>query len=680
MYDTEPLSALPDSCVAAITEIRTDDKEMKRLAELGIIKNAQLKVVMHGSGGSPVAFEIHGVTLALRREDCDKIYVQRLTHKRTVLLVGNPNVGKSTIFNALTGLHQHTGNWCGKTVTGAEGCIHIQGEQIRCIDTPGTYAIDASSAEEAVTARVLREIPHDLVICVCDATCPVRGIALALELQAAGEHVIVCMNLMDEAAKKEIKPDLHKISMHLHMPVFGVAAKKKSTLRPLLDAVVNDQSEASEPYTLDHAAAIQKASEICADTIKFSTRCKNHDRQIDKFVAGKFWKYPIMICLLLLIFWLTMVGANYPSALLSDFFAAICKALRNLAEMLHCPQWLSGAIIDGVLRGTGWVVSVMLPPMAIFFPMFTLLEDVGLLPRIAFNLDHSCAKCRACGKQALTMTMGFGCNAVGVTECRIIQSKRERLIAILTNSLVPCNGRFPALLAIVSIFFAGDDMFSSLRSAGIMTLLILLCVGVTFAASMFLSRTFLRGQPSSFILELPPYRKPQIGHVILRSVLDRTIFVLGRAVMTAAPVSLLIWMLANICICGQSLLQWLAGFMELPGALIGLDGVMLLAFLLGLPANEIVLPVALTAYLGCSTLTDYDSLDSLHSLLTSHGWTMQTAVCFLIFTLFHSPCATTLLTVYKETRSKRWTFAAFLLPTVIGITLCMIVVGITHLL
>ncbi len=680
MYDAEPLSALPDGCLAVISDIRTDDNEKKRLAELGIIIDSKLKVVMHGSGGSPIAFEIHGVTLALRKEDCDKIFVQRLTHKRTVLLVGNPNVGKSTIFNAMTGLHQHTGNWCGKTVSGAEGCIHIQGEQIRCIDTPGTYAIDASSAEEAITARVLREIPHDLVICVCDATCPVRGIALALELQAAGEHVILCMNLMDEAAKKEIKTDLNKISMHLHMPVFGVAAKKKSTLRPLLDAVVNDQSEASEPYTLDHVAAIQKASEICADTIKYSTRCKNHDRQIDKFVAGKFWKYPIMICLLLLIFWVTMVGANYPSALLSDFFAAICTALRNLAGMLHCPQWLSGAIIDGILRGTGWVVSVMLPPMAIFFPMFTLLEDVGLLPRIAFNLDHCCAKCRACGKQALTMTMGFGCNAVGVTECRIIQSKRERLIAILTNSLVPCNGRFPALLAILSIFFAGDDMLSSLRSAGIMTLLILLCVAVTFAASMFLSRTFLRGQPSSFILELPPYRKPQIGHVILRSVLDRTIFVLGRAVMTAAPVSLLIWMLANICICGQSLLQWLAGFMEPPGALIGLDGVMLLAFLLGLPANEIVLPVALTAYLGCSTLTDYDSLDSLHSLLTSHGWTMRTAVCFLIFTLFHSPCATTLLTVYKETRSKRWTFAAFLLPTVIGITLCMIIVGITHLL
>ena len=278
------------------------------------------------------------------------------------------------------------------------------------------------------------------------------------------------------------------------------------------------------------------------------------------------------------------------------------------------------------------------------------------------------------------MTMGFGCNAVGVTECRIIQSKRERLIAILTNALVPCNGRFPALLAIVTVFFAGDDMRSSFRAAAMMSALILFSVGVTFAASALLGRTVLRGEPSSFVLEMPPYRRPQIGHVIVRSVLDRTVFVLGRAVMTAAPVSLLIWILANISLSGETLLQRLADSMQPLGSLIGLDGVMLLAFLLGLPANEIVLPVALTAYLGTGSLTDYESMQSLHMLLTAHGWTLLTASCFLIFTLFHSPCATTLLTVYKETRSRRWTFAAFLLPTVIGTVLCMILVGIAHLL
>ena len=680
MSELERLSALPDGCSAEIADIRMEKSGQNRLAELGMIPGAVLKTVMRGSGGSPVAFEIHGVTLALRKEDCDNIFVKRCTHERTIILVGNPNVGKSTVFNALTGLHQHTGNWCGKTVSGAEGRIRFQGESIRLIDTPGTYTLDTSAAEEAVTGKVLRETSHDLVICVCDATCPVRGIALAIMLRSVGENVILCMNLMDEAKKKQIRPNLPEISQKLHIPVIGVSARKKTTLNPLLDAALNGCADPSPPNQLDYSGALHQAAEICAASVQFGKEPHHRDRQIDRFVTGRFWKYPIGLGLLLLVFWLTMVGANGPSALLSELFLTLCTVLHRFAEMMHCPQWISGALIDGVLRGTGWVISVMLPPMAIFFPLFTLLEDAGLLPRIAFNLDHCCAKCCACGKQALTMTMGFGCNAVGVTECRIIQSKRERLIAILTNSLVPCNGRFPALLAIVSIFFAGNDMLSSLRSAVMMTLLISLSIGMTFAASMALSKTVLRGQPSSFVLELPPYRAPQIGNVIVRSVLDRTVFVLGRAVMTAAPVSLLIWILANVSISGQTILCRLSELLEPFGTLLGLDGVILLAFMLGLPANEIVLPVALTAYLGSGTLTDYDSLDSLHSLLTAHGWTHMTAACFLIFTLFHSPCATTLLTVYKETGSKRWTFAAFLLPVVIGLMLCMIVAGIAHLL
>lgn len=680
MNDLVPLSELPADAAAVIAEIHASTDETNRLAELGIIPETGVKVKLFGSGGSPVAFEIHGVTLALRKEDCARILVRPLTHTKTIMLAGNPNVGKSTVFNTLTGLHQHTGNWCGKTVSGAEGWIMTDGTRMRCVDTPGTYALCSETAEEAETGRLMREIPHDLVICVCDATCPVRGIALAIELLAAQEHVILCMNLMDEAKKKQIEPDLAGISDRLHVPVIGISAKRKRTLIPLLDAVshIPDLNRDFVGYT--HQDALREAGAICAETIRIPDYASRMNNRLDRLLTAAPWKYPVMLLMLLAVFWLTMVGANYPSALLFDLFTAICSSLHQISELLNLPPWLSGALIDGVLRGTGWVVSVMLPPMAIFFPLFTLLEDAGLLPRIAFNLDTCCAKCKACGKQALTMTMGFGCNAVGVTECRIIQSKRERLIAILTNALVPCNGRFPALLAIVTVFFAGDDMRSSFRAAAMMTALILFSVGVTFAASALLGRTVLRGEPSSFVLEMPPYRRPQIGHVIVRSVLDRTVFVLGRAVMTAAPVSLLIWILANISLSGETLLQRLADIMQPLGSLIGMDGVMLLAFLLGLPANEIVLPVALTAYLGTGSLTDYESLQSLHTLLTAHGWTLLTASCFLIFTLFHSPCATTLLTVYKETRSRRWTFAAFLLPTVIGTVLCMILVGIAHLL
>lgn len=669
-----PLSELNAGARGIVAEITADSAETERLSQLGIVPGAAVEVRMRGSGGSPVAFAVHGAVLALRRESCEQIHIALTGGQMTFLLAGNPNVGKSTVFNALTGLKQHTGNWCGKTVGSAEGSFRYRDTQIRLIDTPGTYAAHSDTAEEAAACKVIREVPHDCLIVVCDASCPVRGIMLLLELLPAQPRTVLCLNLMDEAKQRRIRIDTEKMSQMLGIPVIGITAKKRKTLGALLDAAA-EQAAANPVQTHSALTAeerVRRAEEICSQCVSIPKTAYQRDIRIDKLLCALWLRYPMMLGLLLLVFWLTMAGANLPSEWLAQGFSALCRGADQLADALHCPAWLSGALIDGMLRGTGWVISVMLPPMAIFFPLFTLLEDAGILPRIAFNLDRCCAHCKACGKQALTMTMGFGCNAVGVTECRIIASRRERLIAILTNALVPCNGRFPALLAVITAFFAGTDSISPFRAACIMTALILLSIGMTFAASALLGRTVLRGEPSSFILELPPIRRPQFGQVIVRSVLDRTIFVLGRAVMTAAPVSLLIWILANLHIGGETVLQQIAGLLAPAGALLGLDGELLLAFILGMPANEIVLPVAVTAYLGSSALTDYGTAASLGTLLTAHGWTASTAVCFLIFMLFHSPCATTLLTICKETGSRRWTFAAFLLPVLIGGTLCIL--------
>ena len=398
---------------------------------------------------------------------------------------------------------------------------------------------------------------------------------------------------------------------------------------------------------------------------------RKREERLDRFLTGRITGGLTMLLLLTAVFWLTMTGANYPSALLYDWLFSFEEILSRTAETLHAPWWLSGVLIDGVYRVTAWIVSVMLPPMAIFFPLFTLLEDSGYLPRVAFNMDSAFKKCRACGKQCLTMAMGLGCNAAGVTGCRIIDSPRERLIAILTNSLVPCNGRFPLLTAMISLFMARRA--GSLFSALLLTGFILLSFGMSFFASWLLSHTVLKGVPSFFTLELPPYRRPQAGKVLVRSLLDRTLFVLGRAVTAAAPAGLLIWLLANITIGGTSLLSLLAGFLDPAGRLLGLDGVILMAFLLGFPANEIVLPIILMAYLETGTLVSMEDSASLYSLLTAHGWTVKTAVCMAVFSLFHWPCATTCLTIKKETGSLKWTAVSILLPAAAGCILCMMI-------
>ena len=401
-------------------------------------------------------------------------------------------------------------------------------------------------------------------------------------------------------------------------------------------------------------------------------------RRADRLLTGRALGFPLMILLLLVVFWLTISGANYPSQLLSAGLGWLGERLSEL--MSGAPWWLSGVLVDGAYRTLAWVTAVMLPPMAIFFPLFTLLEDSGYLPRVAYNLDKPFQRCNACGKQALTMAMGFGCNAAGIVGCRIIDSKRERLIAMLTNAFVPCNGKFPFILPLASVFFVGTagGFGESALSAAIVTAAVLLGVGMTFAASKFLSATILRGQPSGFTLELPPYRKPQFGKVIVRSLLDRTLFVLGRAAAVAAPAGAVIWILANVTVDGSSLLSYCTGALDPFAKLLGMDGVILMAFILGLPANEIVIPIIIMCYLSQGSLTEL-SLPALAQLLGENGWTWRTAVCTMLFSLMHWPCSTSLLTVRKEAGGWKWALAAFLLPTCAGVIGCLAVAQISGL-
>ena len=605
----------------------------------------------------------------------------------TVALAGNPNVGKSTVFNALTGLKQHTGNWSGKTVSCAKGTYSFHNTTYTLVDLPGTYSLAAHSKEEEAARDFICSQKADLIIVVCDATALERNLNLALQILHYRKEVLVCVNLCDEAKKKGIAIDFSRLSKLLDAPVVAVTARKKEGLTELKQQTeklcLHPRTEGlkhaslDEPLTEEKSAGFVKEGEgIAAVCIQYQNQnYRRRDAFWDRLLTGPVSGILFLCLLLMLIFWITIAGANYLSQWLSGALFTALDWLEGFLFSIHAPEFFIGALVHGALRVLVWVISVMLPPMAIFFPLFTLLEDLGYLPRIAFLLDPYFQKCKACGKQALTICMGFGCNAVGITGCRIIDSPRERLMAILTNSFVPCNGRFPALIAILSMFFVGLNAgpLSGLKSALGLTLMILAGLAVTFAASFFLSKTLLKGTPSSFTLELPPYRKPQIGQILLRSVLDRTLFVLGRAVLVAFPAGLLIWILANVPLGQGNLFSAITLALDGPGRLLGLDGVILTAFLLGFPANEIVLPLILMGYLSSGTLTDIGSLSSFFTILTQNGWTMSTALCTMLFSLFHWPCSTSCLTIYKETCSLKWTAAAILLPTAIGAFLCMIV-------
>ncbi len=703
----------------------------------------------------------------------------------TVALTGNPNVGKSTVFNALTGMKQHTGNWAGKTVGCAYGSFAYNDAEFTVVDLPGCYTASADVGEEKAAAEFLAYESADVTVTVCDSTCLERNLILAFQVAEMSKETVLCVNLLDEAEKKGLKIDLEKLHDITGLTVVGASARSGKGLNELKAAIyrrcvekpthapdvsvkelqkpthaldvsvkelqksththvfytdygekINFALNAVEPRVSKIAAALgmrkrylalellkenpftlnalreggydisadgeltsfiegerkktglsgekiresvfkstvrfaEKTAESCVTKTK-ETAYTRSCRRLDKILTGKYTAYPFMALLFALILWITVEGANYPSAFLSKYLFLLEDIMYDGMVTAGAPLWLCGALIHGVYRVLAWVVSVMLPPMAIFFPLFTLLEDFGYLPRIAFNLDGAFKKCNACGKQALTMCMGLGCNAVGVTGCRIIDSKRERLIATLTNAFMPCNGRFPTLIAIITMFFiVGGGVLGGAFSALLLTLIICLGIVITFLVSFILSKTLLKGIPSAFTLELPPYRTPNIPSVIFRSVVDRTLFVLGRAVVISAPAGLLIWLMANVSVGGSTLLLTVSDFLSPFAEILGLDGVILLAFILGFPANEIVLPIAVMAYTQSALVTELSG-EALRTLLLANGWNTERAVSVILFCLCHFPCSTTLMTVYKETKSKKITVLSAVIPTAVGVILCIL--------
>lgn len=675
----------------------------RRLLDIGLVEGTEIKCVGKSPAGDPSAFYIRGAVIAIRSEDSRNVIAELIeegnqhgeedSETKVIALAGNPNVGKSTVFNGLTGLKQHTGNWPGKTVSSARGFCRTRKHNLELVDIPGTYSLMAHSREEEVARDFLESGEADAAIVVCDATCLERNLNLALQIMEICPKVVLCVNLMDEAEKRGIEIDIPLISERLGIPVVGITARKKSTLKALTDAVDNLlDTEKCQCCTVSSDPAgtkqeredrkvtelVKTAEKICDGAVSYGKVHDKRDRRLDRIFTGRVWAYPVMLLMLALILWITIVGANYPSELLSAGFAKLQVKLTALFNASGAPVWLHDMLVLGVYRVLSWVVSVMLPPMAIFFPLFTILEDAGYLPRIAYNMDKAFKCCGACGKQALTTCMGFGCNAVGVMGCRIIDSPRERLLAILTNNFVPCNGRFSALIAIITMFFASsaasaEGIRQSVVAALILTLLIGCGITAALAVTALLSKTLLKGMPSSFTLELPPYRCPQFGKVIIRSVLDRTVFVLARAAAAAAPAGMIVWILANTFIGDMSILSRMVDFMEPIGKFMGLDGAILTAFILGLPANEIVIPITIMIYTSQGSLSDLGSLAEMQQLFTENGWTIVTAICTMIFYLMHWPCATTLLTIKKETGSVKWTLMAALIPTAAGFILCSLI-------
>ena len=693
-----------------------------------------------------------GLTKASSNKDfMQDIFDTNDKNKEIVCLVGNPNTGKSSIFNELTGFHQHTGNWSGKTVVNAYGEYKHKGEDYGVIDLPGIYSVFSYSQEEEVAREFICFGKYDVLVVVCDMTCIERNISILFQILEMNKKVILCLNLCDEARDKNIIVDINKMEKELKIPIIKTSVKENIGIEELKDKIryVLDNKYEFKDNDLKYEEEIEKkVTSICekldflkstdnkrwislrildSDEDFFSfmkshltedeneklkllreeynegnfkevreniietiyEKCKSirsnyveqkgdkylRDRKIDDIITSKKFGIPIMISLIAVILFITINLSNIPSSILSNMFNYLEEKLSIFLNYLHFPVFIHDMLVYGIFRVTGWVISVMLPPMAIFFPMFTFLEDLGYLPRVAFNMDHIFKRAGCHGKQCLTMCMGFGCNCAGVIGTRIIESKRERLIAIITNNFVPCNGRFPLIIVLSSIFFSvtTSTVVNSVVTSLIVTGMVIIGICITLLISYILSKTLLKGEPSSFTLELPPYRKPKLGTILYTSFIDRTIFVLGRAVMIAAPFGIIIWVLANIFINDVSIMGHIVSFLNPIAKVIGLDGTILAAFIIGIPANEIIIPIMLMSYLSTGQLIDFDTASSLGIILRDNGWTIITAINTMLFSLLHFPCSTALWTIKKETGSNKWTFLSFLIPTIVAFVVCFIV-------
>ncbi|MCH8027877.1 MAG: ferrous iron transport protein B [candidate division Zixibacteria bacterium] len=715
-----------------------------------------------------------------------------------IALAGNPNTGKSTVFNSITGLRQHTGNWPGKTVTRAEGAFALGENRYKLVDLPGTYSLATSSLDEEIARNFILFGQPDVTVIIVDANHLERNLNLTLQILEITDRVVICLNLIDEAKNHGMTIDERSLSRRLGVPVISTIANSGEGIDRLLNTIANvatgkivnrprrsrklnrkfkpailqlvgeirkefpslsnpewiairlldgdrkveealksgellelssqisntsksaqlaantsEVQKAGESTTITSAERIinsarklelnigvnfqdqlvedryAEAVSIAAASIIIDGKVSsfNLGRKIDNIVTSRWLGFPVMLGLLTTVFWLTIAGANVPSGMIATLLVdTIHPWLMSLGEQLNFPWWLSGFLFDGVYLATAWVIAVMLPPMAIFFPMFTMLEDSGYLARVSFNLDGMFKKAGAHGKQALTMSMGFGCNAAGVIATRIIESRRERLIAIITNNFALCNGRWPTQILIATIFIGAlvPPYLAGLVSAAAVVAIAVLGVLLTFVVSWLLSKTLLRGEQSSFTLELPPFRRPRFWSTLYTSLIDRTLFVLWRAVLFAAPAGALIWLMGNIYVGGISLSEHTVSFLDSPGMLLGLNGIILLAYILAIPANEIVIPTLLMLTVttvagttiageGAGVMFEPDSVNNIGEILRAGGWTLLTGVNLMLFSLIHNPCSTTIYTIWKETGSRRWTIVSAVLPLFMGFAVCYLV-------